>query len=438
MQMKIASVCRGMPRIVGVCLAVPVVSLAGWPTDLARSGNDCGGCSTVQSPTPPSIAAGQKSTVSVYYTCYTPAAQKVTDTLAIGLLKLPKGMTFTPTTTSANQQTNITISTTSETPPGTYNVIVGGQGDNCDYFNQNVAGCGGPSLACGASGNGNWTLTVTGPQKPPPKISCAESSHQVCPSLWWFNGVTPQPGFYLTKLQATPAGESDYSWEISDGTQYAQFSNNSSTIDTKGTNSVEILPKGGPGNDTPVPTVSVTVTVKTKDGTSTSAPFSLNVRKPYELLARQGPCKAPACDHDNARGYNSHIYYKIVDQEGTPLPQPVQLNEHFNDDLSNDYPGNNWDQPPNCGPSLYCEAFFPPTGWDDSISVHNQSLTPAPQNPGPLQKPPKPLGTTRVDHWSGTWSIGDGTPGKGITVQMNTWQRFQDHGRHYNIVSPLQ
>jgi hypothetical protein len=41
-----------------------------------------------------------------------------------------------------------------------------------------------------------------------------------------------------------------------------------------------------------------------------------------------------------------------------------------------------------------------------------------------------------VDHWTGTWGIGSGTPGAGVTVQTNTWQRFQDHARHTNIVSP--
>jgi len=408
-----------MRRVFRTCVAALALFYAGLPSDLARA--QVGVCSPGLPLLPTTIKAGQSTSFSVFYECL----DQPSETVTISIPNLPKGATFTPKTGTSNLQTLdgtvITINTATTTPSGKYNISVGGTGPTCGGYSPCPIG----------------TLTIGNPP-PPPKISCAERSHQVCPSLWWFNGVTPQPGFYLTKLQATPAGESDYSWQITDGTQYAQFSNNSSTIDPKGTNSVEILPNGDPGNDTPVPTVSVTVTVKTKDGTSTSAPFSLNARKPYELLARQGPCKAPACDFDNVRGYKSYIYYKIVDQEGTPLPQPVQLNEHFNTDLSNDYPGNNWDQPPNCGQSLYCEAFFPPTGWEDLISIYNQSLTPAPQNPGPLQKPPKPLGTTRVDHWSGTWSIGDGSPGKGVTVQMNTWQRFQDHGRHYNIVSPFQ
>ena len=144
-----------------------------------------------------------------------------------------------------------------------------------------------------------------------PIVACASSGHLVCPSLWWFNGVSPQPTNYQTKLQATPAKESDYSWNITAGAQYAQFSNNSSTIDTKGVNSVEVLPNGDPGNGTP-PTVSVTVTVKTKSGSVTSAPFSLNPKKPYALRPTNGACGAPACDGADHNGFMSRIWYRSL------------------------------------------------------------------------------------------------------------------------------
>jgi len=54
------------------------------------------------------------------------------------------------------------------------------------------------------------------------------------------------------------------------------------------------------------------------------------------------------------------------------------------------------------------------------------------------QNPQTQLGTTAVYHWDGEWSVGSADPsgGKGVRVQTNTWQKYQDHARHRNIVSP--
>jgi hypothetical protein len=70
--------------------------------------------------------------------------------------------------------------------------------------------------------------------------TCVKTS-KVCPNLWWFNGVSPQPTNYVTTIQA-PSGGTDYAWTITEGTQYAQFSNKSSTIDTKRTGTVAVYP----------------------------------------------------------------------------------------------------------------------------------------------------------------------------------------------------
>ncbi|MGH6837619.1 MAG: hypothetical protein ACREDT_02220 [Methylocella sp.] len=259
----------------------------------------------------------------------------------------------------------------------------------------------------------------------------------MCPNVWWFNGVSPQPKNYVTTLKASPSGGTDYSWTITDGTAYAQFSNNSSTIDTNGDNKVEILPSADPGAGTPPP-VSVTVTVTSKEGTATSDPFDLGVRKPYRLQPTLGKCGAVMCDISDpyGRGYESMLYYRIQDQTMMDLPDEVlPLNEQFTTGLTNVYPGTNWVQPGNCGGGANpeCRA-FPPSGWFDRVTGAGAE-TPHPKVPMP-QPPQSPLGTAAVDSWSGTWGIGDGHPGKGVTVQTNDWMRFQDHARHTNIVSP--
>jgi hypothetical protein len=257
----------------------------------------------------------------------------------------------------------------------------------------------------------SWTTTT-----------CVKTS-KVCPNLWWFNGVSPQPTNYVTTIQA-PTGGADYTWTITEGTQYAQFTNNSSTIDTKTKNTVEILPNGDPGDGSP-PIVTVTVKVVSKTGTKTANPFILNLRKPYELQPNGVVDKT-----DSTYGYQTQIHYRILDQTGAVLPFPIALNENFTSGVVNDYAGTNWTLPPACGTTHVCTGTYNPSDWYYLVQGAKKGAIPV------SQPPQNPLGTTMVDHWSGTWGIGSGTPGAGVTVQTNTWQRFQDHARHTDIVSP--
>jgi Immunoglobulin domain/Immunoglobulin I-set domain len=262
--------------------------------------------------------------------------------------------------------------------------------------------------------------------------TCAKTS-KVCPNLWWFNGVSPQPTNYVTTLQA-PTGGTDYTWTIAEGTEYAQFSNNASTIDTKTKNTVEILPKGDPGDGSP-PMVAVTVKMMSKKGAVTANPFILNLRKPYELQPNTAVAPNGVVDKAyKSSGYESDIHYRIFDQTGMVLPFFIALNEHFTTGLSIDYQGPppNWPRGPECGKTHVCSGPFDPNDWADGIIVSGNTLVPTPQPPH------SPPGTTMVDHWTGTWGIGDNHPGNGVHVQTNTWQRFVDHGRHTNIVSPPQ
>ena len=322
--------------------------------------------------------------------------------------------TIKPPVTTGDQSTVITLAIAADAPLGITRGITLG------------AHCTGEKVNC---------LTATVSLLVQPEIKCATTGHVVCPSLWWFNGTSPQPPFYQTKLEATSGGK-DYSWTITSGTQYAQFSNKSATIDTHGTNTVDVLPNNDPGNGAP-PTVAVTVAVKTDTGTVTSKPFTLTVRKPYELFPKSVAGHASDATNvvdlrDATFGYESDIHYEIRDQNGDVLPFPVPLNEHFTSGLINDYPGTNWRFPDNCGPTHFCSGNYPPTNWYDQVQGEavGHGFVPPPMVPG------TPLGNVKVDHWNGTWGIGDGTPGKGVTVQTNTWQKWQDHARHTNVVSP--
>jgi hypothetical protein len=119
-----------------------------------------------------------------------------------------------------------------------------------------------------------------------------------------------------------------------------------------------------------------------------------------------------------------------LDQTGAVLPFPIALNENFTSGGVNDYPGTNWTLPVACGSTHVCSGTYNPSDWYYLVQG-------AKKGPIPASQPPQgPLGTTMVDHWSGTWGVGSGTPGAGVTVQTNTWQRFQDHARQTNIVSP--
>ena len=155
----------------------------------------------------------------------------------------------------------------------------------------------------------------------------------------------------------------------------------------------------------------------------TSPPFGLVIRKPARLV----PVSPFAIHNSNALyGYVSYIYYKILDQFGADFPATkIPLNEIFTSETIPDYPGGtNWDitNVPGGAPE-------PPLKWPDQISG-SQQTTPKALPPG------VPLGTQKVDHLTGEWRVGSSTPGKGVRVQTNTWQKYQDHAIHTDIVSP--
>jgi len=414
--MKITSVWRAIVRIVGACVAVLVVSLAGLPTDLARgqSGGSCSIDDKSWAPNPQSIAAGKTSQVTVYFTCYSPtAAQNATFTVQIP--GLPKGATWSPTTIStvngySGIQT-ITISTTPATPSGTYPVAVGGTSTNT-YCPTIVPPCGAPGNA-----NGNWTLTITGTQKPPPTIACASSS-KVCPNLWWFNGVAPQPENYSTTLKASPKGAKKYTWAIQDG--------NARLAEGTG-DTVEVFPSGDPGPNEGI--VHVTVTVNGVE----SAPFKLSARKPYKLMPNNPATVDHAAHIALGGGYTSLTHFSIVDQTGEVLPQPVDTSGAVYGGETRDYPYNairGWSPA-----GLLSVPVFVANPGDYTIII-DSPVRFSEVDPEPVSPCKPELCGTRVAHQSAYVTVGSQNKHKGVQVATFASQNFTDHGRVCSLVSP--
>lgn len=91
-----------------------------------------------------------------------------------------------------------------------------------------------------------------------------------------------------------------------------------------------------------------------------------------------------------------------------------------------DNPGANRAQPPamqaTCNPALFYD------GIDKSNAGPPTPQALAPQNP---------LSTDKVDHWRQDWYVGGSGFGGGMRVQRDTVQRYEDHGRDENIVTPF-
>ena len=91
-----------------------------------------------------------------------------------------------------------------------------------------------------------------------------------------------------------------------------------------------------------------------------------------------------------------------------------------------DYTGEDWETPPE----------------DSSTTISSGTLADlmcaADQN-NPLSVDPRsPLLTVEVEHASQNWYVGSLSYGSGIQVQSDTFQLYQDHGRHNSTMSPVR
>jgi len=323
--------------------------------------------------------------------------------------QLPKGATFSPKqATTCESDTVVTLTMPPNSPPGSYNLNVGGvnKSRTCNY-----APC-------------EFDFRINGTA---PRISCAASS-EVCQkdqSLFWFNDVSPQPANYRITLEASPSGAGPYTWRLAgQGAHFSDGTLHTTTAD----NTVEVVPEAGedgdPGDAIPVPHVNVTVT--TPSGGESKA-FPLYLTKPYRIqLFPKDTQDLP----DLLQGYRSYLFYSIVDTRGDVLPEPVDVDEGETFVQNDTNPVDNWNaqSTSNCRSLAGCA----PSNVVDNIDGALVAVAkPKPTSPG------KPLGDEKVIHACGYVVVGNNAkPDQGVQVATLAWQKFRDHGRLCNVKSP--
>jgi hypothetical protein len=237
--------------------------------------------------------------------------------------------------------------------------------------------------------------------------------------LWWFgSGNRPADWDTSMKLVVDPPFPGTYNWKIKSGSDKVKFPNGSDAISTTEP-SVDLYSSAQSAAKSDVEIVVSSNYVE-------SDTYRITVRSPNSLV----PNYAPIHESDAKYGYLSTISYAIKDQFGDNLPinRLVPINESFKDGLVYDYPGSNWRRGAPGGVLTYADQLR------DQIEGEVVGFDRVPEP----KAPQKPLGKIKVSHFTGYWSIGSVGSGKGIGVQRNVWQRFQDHGIHQHRVSPIQ
>jgi hypothetical protein len=166
----------------------------------------------------------------------------------------------------------------------------------------------------------------------------------------------------------------------------------------------------------------------------------------------------PPDDPDNkgagALFYFSHIPYQITDQFGKPLPKKPPVREHFTASAVNQCPNCNWHASHEGGSgeagrlgSTGCSTAGPGIVCDTISGQAKDQLPFVPSVPTPecpnnnCTAPSIGSSTLKVICFPGELWIGNGAsppaPPTGVKVMTMIWERYQDHARHCNILSPL-
>jgi hypothetical protein len=326
------------------------------------------------------INSGDTAKWRIVATC-----SKGADTVALFVTGQPNtgGATakFAPNPVQTGVASVLTITTGAQTRAATYTLMISGKGAKCATY--------GPAS----------TDLVIGPRLSGPK------------EVWWFDGEKPAGYDVEILLTAIPDKSGPYTWTITGGAAFAALPGGGSSVQTAA-NQVKLKAKKGSAK-------LEDVVVEVKSGSATSAPHKLTVLTPRSLG------RLNVVDRiDPTFFYESQIFYSIKDQFGRILPRNVMMNEDFTGQVVADTAGMNWRRGAPGG------TIVDPKRWLDQVQGEIAGRTPAPQ------RPQNPLGNKKVYHWAGEWRIGNTIPGLGARVQRNTWQKFRDHARHTNIVSP--
>ena len=225
--------------------------------------------------------------------------------------------------------------------------------------------------------------------------------------LWYFDSAAPANYLVTAQYSCNRAGGT-YLWQTS-----GELTLSSATAASPLATAAAPSTAGG---------ASITLTYTPSSGPPEQATKSLTVRAPTTLLHLYDADTA-----DATWGYDSRIYYSIVDQFNTVLPQNVPINEQWSGAVVSDYPSMNWRR------GVTGSALVAPNNWSDQIQGETASArVPLPVAPGQAGA------STAVYHWPGEWRVGSLTIGTGRRVTCAAWQnpatvvwqKFRGYGRH--------
>jgi hypothetical protein len=254
----------------------------------------------------------------------------------------------------------------------------------------------------------------------------------VSPSLWFFgSGINPPQSFTLgnTKGTVTAAGASSgsFSWAITSGATIASFASGTQESSTTTSGNTVIIYSIGYSTSANDVTVQLTWTPSGESPVVSTLAFSVD--SPYKLIPgsiTNSGVSGSSCNNPppGSSGFQSKINYTIISFFGAQISN-IGLSENFADS-ADDYIGNNWPPFTAGGTTTTTGAFY------DNICMIFPGGTP------PSLPPQNPLSSVKIDHVAQTWWVGTTTPALGVEVQGDTLQRYQDHGLHGSIISPVR
>ncbi len=238
--------------------------------------------------------------------------------------------------------------------------------------------------------------------------------------LWFVCNATNHPLPTTATLTAqNPQNARNFTWVVTAGADKVAFSNNMARINTNvPTVEIHSLAASAAMND---------VTINVNFAVANNVNHQLTVRRPRSLrpTGDTDEGRGARCNVGGNQGYLSRLGYEVLDQF-TNNTGNAGINEELGAKI--DDQRNNW------GVGREGGAGTPGGRFADRVCVTGGGM--------PQPTPPQnPLGNNRVDRIPQTWFAGDDTnPANhtGCRVQTDDIQRFIDHGRHINIVSPPQ
>jgi hypothetical protein len=242
-------------------------------------------------------------------------------------------------------------------------------------------------------------------------------------ALWWFDGQHPDEAHFPTQISLTaqPGGYT-YNWTVSAGGDDVSLVN--ATANPAQVRSTDYSPPDGGERN-------ISITVKTSVS-GPSNPYRITVFTPYQLVHLRDVDRA-----DANWGYESEVHYRTLDQFGRNMAGTLALDENWTAGVvcagivCTPTP----DRATNWRITLPGGATVGLADWFDDITGESPGGNCWPNQHVPCNPVPAG-GNVAVQHWSGEWRIGSTTPGVGMRVQANTWQKYQDHARHTHVVSP--